>query len=141
MLALFGNLAPMELLLIAVVAILVFGGRLPEVAGRTFAQLRRFRRSLDDMRRETGIDREFRDIRRAYDASIRDKGKEAAGRPVPSTPPLLGSTTREDAGRPEGPADAPKPPNDPQPPDPVAGAGEEEPQGEPKRPGDSEPRE
>ena len=51
MLGLFGNLSPFELLVIAIVAVLVFGGRLPEVAGRTFAEMRRWRGKLEDFNR------------------------------------------------------------------------------------------
>jgi len=72
-LAFFGNLAPMEMLLLAVVAVLVFGKRLPEVAGRGFTQLRRWRQSLDQLRRDSGIDRELHNIER----SVRDASRQA----------------------------------------------------------------
>ena len=52
-----------ELLMAGVVGLLLFGGRLPEVAkdaGRAFFRLRR---TLTGMRRETGIDRTLRDLR------------------------------------------------------------------------------
>ena len=65
MLAFFGNLAPLEFVVVLVVAILVFGRDLPSVALRGFAHLRKLRRSLDDLRRETGIDRELRQIERS----------------------------------------------------------------------------
>ncbi|HEX9793345.1 MAG TPA: twin-arginine translocase TatA/TatE family subunit [Planctomycetota bacterium] len=51
-----------EILLAAVVGLLIFGGRLPEVlkdAGRAFY---RIRRSLNDLRRETGLDRTLREL-------------------------------------------------------------------------------
>ena len=73
MLAFFGNLAPMELLLLAVVAVLVFGRRLPEVAGRGYTQIRRWRQSLDQLRRETGIDSELHKIGR----SVREASRQA----------------------------------------------------------------
>ena len=63
----FLNLAPSELIVIAVVAILVWGRRLPEVAGQAAGVVQRMRRSLDDLRRETGIDREIQNARRAVD--------------------------------------------------------------------------
>ncbi len=53
-----------ELLLALVVGLLLFGGKLPEVAkdiGRTFFKLKR---SVNDLRRETGIDQTLRDLRR-----------------------------------------------------------------------------
>ncbi|MBM3988045.1 MAG: twin-arginine translocase TatA/TatE family subunit [Planctomycetes bacterium] len=71
-----------ELVVIFVVAILVFGQRLPRVAGETAATLQRVRRSLSDLRRETGIDheiqkakREFEDAQRVAQASVQ---REAA---------------------------------------------------------------
>lgn len=71
MLAFFGNLAPSEVLVLAVIAVLVFGKRLPEVAGRGYTQLRRWRQSLDQLRRETGIDRELRNIGHEVDDAAR----------------------------------------------------------------------
>ena len=52
-----------ELLVAGVVGLLLFGGRLPEVAkdaGRAFFRLRR---TMTGLRRETGIDRTLRDLR------------------------------------------------------------------------------
>jgi len=78
----FFGLSFAELVVIFVVAILVFGQRLPQVAGETAATLQRVRRSLSDLRRETGIDqeiqkakREFEDAQRAAQASVQ---REAA---------------------------------------------------------------
>lgn len=62
MLGLFGNLAPWELIVIAVVAVIAFGKSLPQVAARAYMQLRRLRRAMEQMRRESGIDRELRSI-------------------------------------------------------------------------------
>ena len=73
MLALLWNLSVGETVVIAVLAVLIFGKNLPEVAGRLFGQLRRLRRTVDDIRRETGIDRDVRDIRRSF----RDVEQEA----------------------------------------------------------------
>ena len=64
MLALF-NLAPSEILIGLVVAVLVFGRRLPEVAVQTAGQLQKFKRALTDFKRETGIDEELRSARRS----------------------------------------------------------------------------
>ncbi len=72
MLALFGNLSFSEILLIAVVAVMVFGKRLPEVAGQTVRQVAKLRRNLDDLRRESGIDRELRDVSGALRGLSRD---------------------------------------------------------------------
>ena len=64
MLAFIGNLSPLEIVVIGVVAILVFGKRLPEVAGRFLYHIRRLRQSMYDLRRETGIDQEIRNVER-----------------------------------------------------------------------------
>ena len=58
--------------MIAVVAVVVFGRRLPEVAGKAFVQLRRLRQSMNDLRRETGIDRELRAIQRSVSETVRE---------------------------------------------------------------------
>jgi Sec-independent protein translocase protein TatA len=63
-----------EVLVIAVVAILVFGDRLPTVAAEAANFVAKMRRSLADLRRETGIDREFAEARRAIEVeSMRAK--------------------------------------------------------------------
>lgn len=64
MLAFFGNLSLLETAIALVVAILVFGGRLPQVAARVYQMLMRLRRSLADLRQEVGIDRELAEARR-----------------------------------------------------------------------------
>ncbi len=64
----FLGLSPTELFVIAIVAILVFGARLPQVAGEAAATLQRFRRSLTDLRRETGIDQEIARARREFES-------------------------------------------------------------------------
>lgn len=64
------NLSPVEVAIIAIVAIVVFGRRLPEVAGQAAGAVQRLRRSLDDLRRETGIDREIQEARRAVESAV-----------------------------------------------------------------------
>lgn len=76
MLAFIGNLAPLEIVVIAVIAILIFGKRLPDVAGRFLYQIRRMRQSMYDLRRETGIDQEIRNVER----SMRQAAWEAESR-------------------------------------------------------------
>lgn len=68
MLALFGNISGLEVGLILLLAVMIFGSRLPEVASRVYTQFRRFREGVDRFRRDTGIDREMREIQR----SVRD---------------------------------------------------------------------
>lgn len=67
----FFGLSPIELLVIVVVAIVVFGQRLPQVAGETAATLQRFKRSLTDLRRETGIDQEIYKAKRDFEEAQR----------------------------------------------------------------------
>jgi len=104
-LAILPNLGFQELTIIAAVAVLVFGKRLPEVAARAYAQLARLRHSLEDLRRETGIDRELRNI----EYEVRDaarKGKLAN----PLLPPQGLRAARSPQPDPEaGPADEEEP--------------------------------
>jgi sec-independent protein translocase protein TatA len=76
MLALLDNIGFGELMLVLVVALLVFGKRLPEVAGQAGSQLAKFKRSLEDLRHESGIDNEVRrmqkEIRNVRDVIPRD---------------------------------------------------------------------
>ena len=67
MIALIGNISLLETVVILVVALLIFGDRLPQVAARVYAEIRRLRRTLDDLRRSSGIDREIREIRRSVE--------------------------------------------------------------------------
>ena len=77
MLAFLWNLGMQETLIIAVVAVLVFGKRLPQVAGEAMRALAKVRRQLDDLRRESGIEREMYDIQ----AGFRDAAREASREP------------------------------------------------------------
>jgi Sec-independent protein translocase protein TatA len=63
-LALFGNLGMTEMLLILIVAILIFGKDLPQAASKAYLQARKLRNAVDDLRRESGIDQEIRNIER-----------------------------------------------------------------------------
>ena len=67
---LFG-LSPIEMIVVLVAAILVFGGRLPQVAGEAAATLQKVKRSLTDLRRDTGIDQELAKAKREYDEAQR----------------------------------------------------------------------
>ena len=72
MLALIGNLDFTEILIILVVAVMVFGERLPEVAMRGAAQLVKLRRMVGRMWREAGLDEELRRVRRDLDRQVRE---------------------------------------------------------------------
>ncbi|MCP3915389.1 MAG: hypothetical protein GY711_07525 [bacterium] len=67
MLALIGNLDFFEIVVILVVAVIVFGDRLPEVAMRGAAQLVRLRRTVMQMWRDAGLEDELRRVQREID--------------------------------------------------------------------------
>jgi Sec-independent protein translocase protein TatA len=73
MLAFLGNIGTVEIALILIVAVLIFGKDLPQAASRVYLQVRKLRNAVDDLRRETGIDRELRNIER----SVREAEWEA----------------------------------------------------------------
>jgi len=64
------NLGPLEILVVAVVAILVFGPRLPQVAAEAAHFIGRMKRSLAELRRETGIDQEIAAARRSLESAV-----------------------------------------------------------------------
>ena len=112
------NLGVAEMILIAVVAILVFGRNLPSVAVQAASTVQRMRRSLADLRRETGIDDELRRARREFEEAVpRDlpslakhslEAIQPDPRPEPADESSAGDGTatdgetgdREDLGRP-----------------------------------------
>lgn len=93
MLAFISNFGFGETVVILILAVLIFGRRLPEVAAKAAVQVQRFRRQLLDLRRESGIDEELRQARRAlYDATPRDFTRT----PVEPTPPPRPQIARGD---------------------------------------------
>jgi Sec-independent protein translocase protein TatA len=64
-----------EMIIAAVVGLLLFGGRLPEVMRQVGKVWFGFRRSLNDLKRETGLEDALRDIRREAN-SVRDIASE-----------------------------------------------------------------
>ena len=70
MFAFLENLSLPEICIVIVVAVMVFGGNLPQAAGQAAAQLQKLRRSLGDLKRETGIDREIAEMRRNVEEAI-----------------------------------------------------------------------
>lgn len=62
--ALLGNLTLMELGLVLLAAIMIFGKNLPQVAAQAFAQFNRARRAMREMWRETGLEEEIRKVER-----------------------------------------------------------------------------
>ena len=70
MFAFLENLSLTEIGIVIVVAVMVFGGKLPEAAGQAAAQLQKLRRTLTDLKRETGIDKELADMKRNVEQAI-----------------------------------------------------------------------
>lgn len=64
------NLSVGHIVVIVVVAILIFGERLPQVAAEAAHWLLKVKRSLSDLRRDSGIDREIQEVRRAVENAV-----------------------------------------------------------------------
>jgi Sec-independent protein translocase protein TatA len=94
-LAFIGNIGMLELVLIVVIAVLIFGKDLPHAASKAYLQARKLRNAVDDLRRESGIDRELREIER----TVREAEWEARRTDAPSPRP-----TERRAPAPEPPA-------------------------------------
>lgn len=108
--AFFQNIGLPETILIGVLAILIFGRRLPEVAAKAAVQVQRFRRGLADLRRETGIDAEIRAARRAVEQSVpRLTDFDEPARARPSSEPVTGPSPERQSGA-VPPAPVEKPP-------------------------------
>jgi Sec-independent protein translocase protein TatA len=65
------NAGWMELTLVAVIAVMVFGRDLPHVAAKAFVQLQRLRRGVQQVWRETGISQEMRNLSRQLEENER----------------------------------------------------------------------
>lgn len=72
MLAIFGNLDLVELVVIAAGAVLVFGRALPEVTMRGVTQVMKLRRAVTQMWRDAGIEDELRRVRWDLEREARD---------------------------------------------------------------------
>jgi Sec-independent protein translocase protein TatA len=70
MLAMFENLGGSELLIVMAAALLVFGKRLPQVAGDAAKQLVKLRKSLDEAWRDTGMQQEILNVKRDLENAI-----------------------------------------------------------------------
>jgi Sec-independent protein translocase protein TatA len=76
------NLGFSEIAVVLIVAVLIFGKRLPQVAGDAVRQVAKLRRHLDTLRRESGIDREIFDVKRTF----HDLGRDIDVPPTPRRP-------------------------------------------------------
>jgi Sec-independent protein translocase protein TatA len=84
MLAFLTNLGLTELLVILVIAVLIFGKDLPQAASKAYMQARKLRNAVDDLRRDSGIERELREIER----NVREAEWEARKvHRMPASPP------------------------------------------------------
>jgi Sec-independent protein translocase protein TatA len=64
-----------EIFVAGVVGLLLFGGNLPKVAAEAARWVVGLKRSLNDIRRETGIEREIENARREVEASVEQSVK------------------------------------------------------------------
>ncbi|MCY2959793.1 MAG: hypothetical protein NTY35_06470 [Planctomycetota bacterium] len=80
MFAIFESLGGMELLMVGIGALLLFGKDLPKVAAEAGAQFTKLKRSLDSTWRDSGLEREVRQIRDAMprDLSLTDVARTAS---------------------------------------------------------------
>lgn len=65
-----GPISGLEFLVVGVASVLIFGGRLPEVAMRAIAHVMRARRALSQMWRDTGLEEELRRVRREIETKV-----------------------------------------------------------------------
>lgn len=95
-LAIFGSLAISELVLIGAVALMVFGGKLPEVLMRGAAQVMRARKVVTRMWREAGLEQELRRVqweierKMPREADYELRYPSAAVRTTPNPPVVVG---------------------------------------------------
>jgi len=114
MLAFLSNLGLTEIMVILVLAVLIFGKDLPQAASKAYMHMRKLRGAVDDLRRESGIDRELRNIERTVrEAEWEARRTDARARKAPAALPggrasELPSTETEQA--------SPQPPSAPPPP-------------------------
>src|SRR5262245_5946005 len=126
MLAFLDNLGWSELLLIALVAGLIFGKNLPQAASKAYLQVRKLRNAVDDLRRDSGIESELRNIERSVReaewemrkvenlARAEPKSTPRAEPPAakPAVAPARAPSTEPPPAAPGGPPVPPAPPTD-----------------------------
>lgn len=64
MMALFGNLSLLEIVLIAALSVMIFGRNLPRTAAQLYSQFVRARRALRAVWQDSGLGEEFRQVHR-----------------------------------------------------------------------------
>lgn len=126
MLAFLTNLGLLEMVVILVVAVLIFGKNLPQAASKAYLQVRKLRNAVDDLRRDSGIEREFRDIER----NVREaewEARRASRRPAEAPAPKAIAPAAPAPVVAEDPAPEQKPEPKPEPPAVQSGEAPEEP--------------
>ena len=109
-----GPISGLELMVVGVASVLIFGGRLPEVAMRALAHVMRARRALSQMWRDTGLEEELRRVRREIEtkvprqaefdlqpglnAAAQDPARAAAARARDESAEPLGAAEEDDFG-------------------------------------------
>jgi Sec-independent protein translocase protein TatA len=73
-LALFGDIAMLEILIIAALSVMVFGRDLPKVAAQAFSKFQQARNALRQVWRDSGIGEEVRKMQRELEAGKRGLG-------------------------------------------------------------------
>jgi sec-independent protein translocase protein TatA len=116
--AFIGGIGIPELVVVALLAVLIFGRRLPEVAGQVASHAMKAKRAFTDLRRETGIDEELRRVREEMDAGPRSASWEPVKpREIPEGAMPRGSMQADEPeSSPEGATTEPAeetPPEDP----------------------------
>lgn len=89
-----------EWIIIAVVAVLLFGRRLPEVVAQVLHGIRVARRHLDDLRRSSGFDEDLREAQRAISETRETVKREAREltAPIPTVRGAKDAVRRELTG-------------------------------------------
>lgn len=109
MLGLIWNMGPGETLLIGLIVVLVFGGRLPAVAKDVMRLFYKLRRSFEEVRREVDLDGELRRIRREVESSADPFPRSRRAAPRELRAPE-GAVEAQPASPPVAPGPAPEPP-------------------------------
>ena len=90
MLSFISNLGPLEIVLILIAAVLIFGRNLPEVAARGAIQVQKLRKGVRDFKRESGFDEEVRRARELIEDPVRQALKELDAKADETKRPFIG---------------------------------------------------
>jgi len=103
-----------EIVVAGLIGLLLFGGKLPEVAKDFGRVLFRLRRAVDDLRRESGIDDTLRELereaRKASDTPLTQPAAPPYPKAFPSAPATSSAAPEPPAAAGSEPPAAPAPP-------------------------------